>query len=325
MPKIVPEIIKRIGKDISMKDSIIYSRRIFFISFISAVIFLTLFGCTQNTPSGGNQNDSSTEDDNNGSNDNNDEVWIPMVNLQVTEDTSVEAFDTIMAELKSRGIHATVIVDEFISSGSCESLQDADWEGHEIMAYGRPDEPDDEIVALEMLSYEEQEKVIVDAKSAIENCLGKSIKGFRSYHFSQNEDTYAILDALGIEYDLSFVANTYRSLPGHEYDVFPYRGADYNFWAVPMHSVVTNSGRSAFCDMPFRTLPTADWEALLWSEFTNMVSQKRPLLVEIHPYFSAVDPGRFDALKNFLDYALKQKAEFITIEELVAWSEQDGQ
>ena len=42
------------------------------------------------------------------------------------------------------------------------------------------------------------------------------------------------------------------------------------------------------------------------------------------PNFGVTDPERFDAVKDFMDYVLSQGAEFITIGELVDWSQKNN-
>jgi peptidoglycan/xylan/chitin deacetylase (PgdA/CDA1 family) len=185
------------------------------------------------------------------------------------------------------------------------------------MAFVRPDAPESEAVTLSMLSHEDQEQLITGVKTAIEDCLGEDVRGFRCYRFDQNEDTYAIVDALGFDFNLGFVARTDCSLPGHDDDSLPYQSPEYNFWAVPMHSVCTDGQCTAFCDMPFRNLEADEWEALLISEFDTQAAQGHPLLVEFHPYYTGTDEGRFEAFVSFLDYALEKGARFLTVAELV--------
>jgi hypothetical protein len=242
----------------------------------------------------------------------------PMVNLQVTEKENRTAFDRVMTELENRGYTATLIVSDEFATENCQRLQELDDAGYEIMAYIRPDDP--EQLPTE-LSYEDQYNLIAEIKSAIEDCLAHDIDGLRAYRFAQNEDSYQIIQELGIEYNLGFVAGTSSSLAGHENDVLPYRSDQYDFWAVPMHSVSTNDGPRAFCDMPFKSYSDDAWEALLKTEFNHMNAQGRPLLVEIHPYFIGADDGRFEAFVNFLDHVEENNARFITAAELVHWSQ----
>ena len=251
-----------------------------------------------------------------------DEESAPLVNLQVTEYKDAEAFEKIIPELEARGIKATVLTKPDFVTENCARVRALHEAGFEVMAFARPESQDGESMTLSMLSYEEQEEHIGWVKDSIEDCLGATISGFRCTRFDQNEDTYAILDSLGFEYNLGFVAQTERCLPGHESDTLPYQGPDHGFWAVPMHSAYYDDEWVAFCDNPFRDRVDADeWEQLLKNELDSMSSQGRPLLVEVHPYYSGVDEGRLDAFVSFLDYAVQQNARFVTVAELVEWSQ----
>ena len=248
----------------------------------------------------------------------------PVVNIQVTETQDPDAFERIISELEEREIRTTVLVDADFAASNCERLRMLDAEGFELMAFVGPEAPDDKVVTMSMLSYEEQEKLIADVQTAIHDCLGKGITGLRPYRFDQNEDTYAIADSLGFEFNLGFVAQTERSFPGHENDTLPYQAPGYEFWAIPMHSVYFENHWMTFCDMPFsRVVDGVGWEALLKSELDDMHDQNRPLILEVHPYFSGVQEDWFEAFVNFLDYAKQQRTRFMTIAELVEWANQE--
>jgi len=245
-----------------------------------------------------------------------------LVNLQITEYQDAEAFEKIISEVEARGIKATVLTKPDFVTENCQRVRDLHDAGFEIMAFARPETQEGESTSLSMLSYEEQEAHISSVKNAIEDCLGTSIEGFRCTRFDQNDDTYEVLDSLAFDYNLGFVAHTDRCLPEHEEDTLPYRAPDHNFWVVPMHSVLYDGEWVPFCDNPFEELvDAAGWEALLKSELDYMSEQGRPLLVEVHPYNSGNDEGRFSAFVGFLDYAVQQNARFVTVAELVDWSE----
>jgi hypothetical protein len=244
----------------------------------------------------------------------------PLVAMQITEDSDPIAFERVLAEIEARDIRCTIIVDDVFIAQNCDRISELADNGFEIMAYARPPEPEGQVVTMSMLSYNEQETLITRVKTAIDACLGTETTGIRCYRFDQNEDTYAIIDSLGFQYNLGFVAHTTSCLPGHQDDVLPYQGPDHNFWAVPMHAVNVETGWAAFCDMPFSSYPAADWQALLVSELDSMAAQGYPLLVEFHPYLTGVDEGRFEAFTSFLDYAVARGAQFITAAELVEWA-----
>jgi len=248
----------------------------------------------------------------------------PLVCMQITETQDPDALEKLISELRARGLKAAVLVDADFAARNCQALTALRNEGFEIMAFARPDEAGGEDLTLSMLSYEQQQDLITGVKTAIEECLGETIVGFRCYRFDQDDSTCGILDALGFEFNLGFVARTDASLPGHRDDTLPYPAPGYGFWAVPMHSVYAGGRWTAFCDMPFQSLDAAQWEALLQSELDDMSSRGRPLLVEFHPYYTAVDEGRFQAFVSFLDYAVGKNARFMTVAELVQWSQQQG-
>ncbi len=235
--------------------------------------------------------------------------------LQITETENAEALERMVAELRARNATAAILVNGSFASQHCDQLQALRDEGYEILAFVRPDTG-----TLSELTRAQQEQLIGDTKTALENCLGAPVQGFRATRFDQNQDTWEILDALGFEYNLAFVAG--RSfLPGHEADVLPYRSAECGFWAVPMHAADNQGRPSAFCDNPFADLPAEEWEALLKSEFDKLRAEDNPLMVEFHPDFSGVDEDRFLAYVHFLDYAVEQGAEFMSVAEYVAWAE----
>jgi peptidoglycan/xylan/chitin deacetylase (PgdA/CDA1 family) len=235
--------------------------------------------------------------------------------LQITETENAAALDRMVTELRVRNLTAAILVNGPFASQNCDQLQALRDDGHEILAFVRPDTG-----TLSELTRAQQEQLIGDTKTALENCLGAPVKGFRATRFDQNQDTWEIVNALGFEYNLAFVAGE-SFLPGHETDVLPYQSSAYGFWAIPMHAADNQGRRSAFCDNPFSDLSAEEWEALLKSEFDKLRARGEPLLVEFHPALSGVDEGRFQAFVRFLDYAVAQDAEFLSVAEYVAWAQ----
>jgi len=243
-----------------------------------------------------------------------------MVAMQITEYKDAAAFNRMIAPLRSRGIKATILVNDSFAADNCDLLKQLDAEGFEIMAFAHPTTADGSDTTMSKMTYDEQYAFVSQIKAEIEACLGKPVTGFRCTHFDQNEDTYKVLQALGFTYDLAFVAGSDDNLPGHEGAILPYKAEPYGFWAVPMHVAEWWGRRSVFCDNPWNSLPAEQWEALLKSELDRMDAEDRPLLVEFHPYFSGVDEGRFQAFMSFLDYAASKNVRFITTAKYVEWS-----
>jgi len=249
----------------------------------------------------------------------------PLVNVQVTEYQDPNAFARVMGALEDRGIIATILTKPDFVTENCDTISSLYANGYEVMAFARPETSDGDSTTLSELTRAEQEAYITEIKTAIEDCLGATIAGFRCTRFDQNEDTYEILDALGFAYDLGFVAHTEQCLPGRSDETLPYRVAEYDFWAIPMHSVYLDGEWVAFCDNPLMSrMEPAEWGALLQSELERMDSLGHPLLLEVHPYNTGADDDKFAAFENFLDYAIEQNARFITIAELVEWTQQQS-
>ena len=247
----------------------------------------------------------------------------PLVNVQVTEYQDADAFARVIGALGERGIKATILTKHDFVTENCATIRDLQATGCEIMAFARPETAEGESTTLSNLTAAEQEAYLTEIKNAVEDCLGTTIDGFRCTRFDQNEDTYKILDTLGFKYNLGFVAHTDRCLQGLADETLPYRVADYDFWAVPMHSVYLEDEWVAFCDNPLlRCMEPAEWGALLKSELDRMYSLGHPLLMEVHPYNTGADDDKFAAFEDFLDYAIEQNARFITIAELVQWTQQ---
>jgi len=244
-----------------------------------------------------------------------------MVALQITEYKDATAFNRMITELRDRGIHkATILVNDTFAADNCDLLKQLDAEGFQIMAFARPTLPGGASTTMSKLTYDEQYAFVSQIKAGIEACLNKPVTGFRATRFDQNEDTWKVLQDLGFQYDLTFVAQSDENLPGHEDAVLPYMADPYGFWAVPMHVAEWQGERSVFCDNPWDKLSAEDWETMLKSELDRMDAEDCPLLVEFHPYFSGVDEGRFQAFVHFLDYAMSKNVRFITTAEYVEWS-----
>jgi hypothetical protein len=249
----------------------------------------------------------------------------PLVNIQVTEYEDPNAFARVMGALEDRGIIATILTKPDFVTENCETISGLYANGCEVMAFARPETLEGESTTLSELTRAEQEAYITEIKTGIEDCLGTAIEGFRCTRFDENEDTYEILDALGFVYNLGFVAHTGQCLPGMVDETLPYRVAEYDFWAVPMHSVYLEGEWVAFCDNPLMShIEPAEWGALLKSELDRMDALGHPLLLEVHPYNTGADDEKFAAFEDFLDYAIEQNARFITIAELVEWTQQQA-
>lgn len=236
-----------------------------------------------------------------------------LVNVQLTEIDDADALDVMVSELDTRGIRASIMVADAMATDHCDQLRGYDATGHEIMVYGR----DPGGVYVAELSLAEQRELLGNTAGAIETCLGHPVRGFRSYQFSHDEDTWTVLDELGLDLNLSYIAGTTNTVAGHVDDEWPHRVPGYDIWAVPLHSVALTDRVSPLCDMPFRSATAEGWGATMRSEMDATHALGRPFKVLFHSYFSGLDEGRLAAFVAFLDHAEAADAHFVTAAELV--------
>lgn len=76
----------------------------------------------------------------------------------------------------------------------------------------------------------------------------KPVVGFRPQYFSQNEDTYRVLDELGMGYNSGFKAGLLYA-PGHETDATLYAVEGHDFRAVPFTTAVWQGKDLYLCDI----------------------------------------------------------------------------
>ena len=121
------------------------------------------------------------------------------------------------------------------------------------------------------------------------------VVGFRPQSFSQNNDTFKILESLGFQYDAGFKAGVLY-LPDHKKDTWPYPIENYSIYAVPV-STYNISG-----------------EAVYLSD--RYVKEDKGLIVIFNNLISG-SGDYFGAYKDFIDYATSKNARFVTTLELV--------
>jgi hypothetical protein len=236
-----------------------------------------------------------------------------LVNLRVAEPDDGAALIGLVNELDERGILATLVVGPAIATDYCKHLRDFDATGHEIMVYGQSE--DDGILAD--LSREEQYSTIGVAKFVIEACLGHAVLGFVAHRFSQTQDTWSVLDELGVKYNLSYVAGTSNAIEGHRFETWAHRVRNHEFWAVPLQSTLYNGYVRPLSDESLRSVSDAIWSFTLLRELNLAIEEGMPLSVQFHPSLSVRKEGRWEIFRTFLDSANELAAEFVTARRLV--------
>jgi hypothetical protein len=171
-------------------------------------------------------------------------------------------------------------------------------------------------------SYAQQKAILEDSKLWVESCKycginEVNVTGFMPPSFDQNEDTYEVLDDLGIQYDAGYQAGLIYA-PGHEKDVWPYQVGGHKFYAVPISTYALSGKMVPLQDKYFNEsgLSSNEWYDALVGKFAEAQKNNQPMVIVLTSSVSGTG-GYLDALKRFLDFASSNKASFVTTMDLV--------
>jgi len=177
--------------------------------------------------------------------------------------------------------------------------------------------------------YAKQKKVLQESKEYVEaskycGINEIAVKGFMPQSFDQNEDTYKVLDELGIQYDAGYQAGIIYA-PGHEGDVWPYKVEGHEFYAVPVSSISLSGKLVPLQDKYFKdnNLGSSKWYDALATKFNEARKDGQPLVIATTASISG-SGDYLDALKRFLDFAVANKAPFVTSLDMVNMSRIEG-
>lgn len=176
---------------------------------------------------------------------------------------------------------------------------------------------------ISTMSYADQSASLKISKRWVESCMicGKNnitVYGFMPQSFDQNQDTYKVLDELGIEYDTGFQAGLLYT-PGHENDVWPYQVADHKFYAVPISTYTLSDRKMVLQDSYFvvNGLDATQWYDALVGKFDEIQGKDEPMVISLTTSVSG-SGDYLDSLDRFMDYAVYKKASFVTTADLVS-------
>jgi hypothetical protein len=180
---------------------------------------------------------------------------------------------------------------------------------------------------LESMSSVKQDELLARMKKIVKACHvcgGKTIepKGFRPQSYSQNEDTFKILDKMGIVYDAGFKAGILYQ-PGHENDNWPYRIDNHNLIAVPISSYNISGEQIYLSDRYIKEekkLSGSQWYDILTGKFDESAKTGNPMVVVFDNLISGKDTEYLDAYLRFIKFATSRNATFVTTIELVNMS-----
>lgn len=176
-------------------------------------------------------------------------------------------------------------------------------------------------------SSSDQKALLDEMKRYVEAChicSGKETKplGFKPQSFNQNEDTYRILNQMGMLYDAGFKAGVLY-LPGHDNDTWPYRINNLNVYAVPVSTYALQGDRILLTDRIAKEeekLSGSQWHGILVNKFEESAKKGEPVVLIFDNQITGIDADYLKAYLNFIDYALSKNATFVTTSELVKMS-----
>ncbi len=243
------------------------------------------------------------------------------VNLQIDaelEDTA--GLQRIIDELARRSIPATVYVTADYANRNALLVRNIFERGFEIALHGYYTGEQ-----LASMTYAEQLDLLSRAKKALEGCKPcgtyKPIVGFRPQYFSQNEDTYRVLDELGLTHNSGFKARE-LSLPGFEWAEAPYKAPGHGFMAVPLATIVRGESRIYLCDIACAQvlqMTAEEWREALLSALAQALESRMPLALLFHNWYTG-DTTNYTYWQPFVDFldAAQGKVTFVTTDQLCA-------
>jgi peptidoglycan/xylan/chitin deacetylase (PgdA/CDA1 family) len=242
------------------------------------------------------------------------------VNIQVdAELDDTEGLARIVNALEARGISATVYVTGDYAIRNATRIQDLYKRGHEIALHGYCTGEQ-----LATMPYADQLSLLYDALVVVQGCQPCGtfvpVSGFRPQSFSQNEDTYDALDALGLVHNSGYKAGVLYE-PGHETDFVPYPVTGHGFYAVPITTVGHGGGVVHLCDVDNAVgggMSAEDWDELLQNALAEAIANHRPLVVVFHGWYTGARYD-YDYWEPFIDFleAARCSVTFVTTQELV--------
>ena len=184
-----------------------------------------------------------------------------------------------------------------------------------------------ENLSIESLSA--QREILKTSKDYVEKCRVCGVNeisalGFLPQSFDQNEDTYKVLDELGVAYNAGFQAGIIYA-PGHQDVVWPYNLDGHKFYAVPLSTIEFSGQKVPLQDKYFveSGFSSAQWYDALEQKIIEVQQRDEPMVILLTKSVSG-SGEYFDALKKFLDFATTNSATFVTTMELVNMSLEEG-
>ncbi|MCP4249672.1 MAG: polysaccharide deacetylase family protein [bacterium] len=243
-----------------------------------------------------------------------------IVNFQIdAELEDVEGLNRIIDALQERDLKATVFVTADYANREAFRIGQLFDDGFEIALHGFNTGE-----TLASMTADEQQDLLGRAMTAVEGCdecgTGHPVVGFRPQYFSQNEDTYGVLDEMGIRYNCGFKAGL-LAVEGHEEEATPYLVEGHNFYAVPFTTVEYEGKDLYLCDIAnamAEELTAEQWGEVLQMGLDQCAEREEPFVILLHGWYTG-DTEQYDYWDPFLDIleAAAARGRFVTTGELV--------
>jgi len=229
------------------------------------------------------------------------------------------SMNNLTNEIDSRNLNATIhVAGEMAAAQRLPVTELGSRRNHDLALHGNAKDE-----KLGSRTYSKQESLLKSAKEAIDvaHICGTTIipiTGFRPQSFSQNNDTFRILESIGILYDAGFKAGVLY-MPGHNNDTWPYPIENSTLYAVPVSTSILSGERIYLSDRAAKedkALSGSKWYDVLAERLDESVDSGDPMVV----IFNNLISGSGDylvAYRDFIDYATSKNARFVTTMELV--------
>ena len=245
--------------------------------------------------------------------------------------------DQLQEVLSSRDLHATCFCTGMMATTYPQILQRLAKNGHEIACHSNVH------TWCNKMSREQMEEDTHVAVDALEQCIGKKVKGYRAPAFSiteKNPYAFEILAQNGIEYDASIfpAARDFGGFPSFGYDVptrVQFNGIEIKEYPIPLLHFgkwkTAYSGGGYFRLFPYSliswTMNNSDY-AMTYFHINDFISEPNKLmsrgayeayfkepgtLINRYKRFIKSNIGTGDAMTKLI--RLLQETDFITIDQ----------
>ncbi len=237
-----------------------------------------------------------------------------LINFQVDAENTGEHLFKVLGELERRGYTTTVFVTGSFADNNGHMIQEIQERGHDIAFHGWATGEN-----LTTMNYSMQQEILIKAKNSVENYSGH-VEGFRPQYYSQNENTYTILDSLNISYDSGFISGL-KFIPGYENYSKPYKVPNHSFYAVPVSSYRTPDKIIYLCDLSASSkfkINATEWSFILNKKFDESKKNNEPVVLVIHPWITGNETtGYWQVFTQFLDRIENKNIDIVKTEELL--------